>query len=228
MSYGGGFGGGRSTSDVKAASALSSSSLPWLEPLHRPGRGARDDDNGEVNDVNVVGVDRQRPVGIHMAGGWVRNKLLNQHSANVNMALDCMIKVQFARIMQRYMGSSLSSSWLSSTGKEDNDEGGAMTTKDDDDGGGGGGVKERWRKRRARRRHPKIGVIGANPSQSKHLKTATMKIHGINVNFVNLCANMVYGADSRIPTFGSARGSCGPAFGAPLEDALHCDFTINW
>jgi tRNA nucleotidyltransferase (CCA-adding enzyme) len=83
-------------------------------------------------------------------------------------------------------------------------------------------------KQRAQQRHPKIGVIGANPSQSKHLETATMKIHGIDVNFVNLRANEVYGADSCIPTFGSARVLCSPAFGAPLEDALRRDFTINW
>jgi hypothetical protein len=55
-----------------------------------------------------------------------------------------------------------------------------------------------------------------------------MKIHGINVDFLNLRANKVYGVDSRIPTFGSARGSCGPAFGVPLENTLRRNFTINW
>jgi tRNA nucleotidyltransferase (CCA-adding enzyme) len=161
-------------------------------------------------------------------GGWVHDKLLNQHSADADVALDCMMKVQFARIVQRYMASSLSSSWSSSTGEEDDDEGGATTNENDDDGGGGGGVKERRRKRRARRRHSKNRHYRGNPSQSKHLETATMKIHGIDVDFVNLRANEVYGADSRIPTFGSARGSCGPVFGAPLEDALRRDFPINW
>ncbi len=124
MSYGGGFGGGQSTFGVKAASALSSPSLLWLKPPPPPGRGARDDDSGKVDDVDVVGVDRQRPVGICVVGGWVRDKLLNQHSADINVALDCMMKVQFARIVQRYMALLLSSSWLSSTGKEDNKEGG--------------------------------------------------------------------------------------------------------
>ena len=75
-----------------------------------------------------------------------------------------------------------------------------------------------------RRRHPKIGVIGANPSQSKHLETATMKIHGMDVDFVNLRANEVYGADSRIPTFGTPSSGGDPpgppAFSAPLQDAL--------
>ncbi len=106
-------------------SELSSSSSPWLEPPPPPRRGARDDDNGKVDNVDVVGVDRQLPVGIRMAGGWVRDKLLNQHSADVDVALDCMMKVQFARIV--HMASSLSSSWLSSTGEEDDDEGGATT-----------------------------------------------------------------------------------------------------
>ncbi len=138
------------------------------------------------------------------------------------------MKVQFARIMQHYMASSLLSSWALSTGEEDNDEEGAMTNEDNNNGGGGGGIKEQRQKRWAQQWHPKIGIIGANPSQSKNLKTAMMKIHGIEVNFVNLRANEVYGADSRIPTFGSAQGSCGPAFGVPLEDALYCDFTINW
>ncbi len=87
VGYGGGFGGGRSTSDVNAALASSSSSSPWLEPPPPPRRGARDDDNGEVDDVDVVGVDRRRPVGIRVAGGWVRDKLLNQHSADVDVAL---------------------------------------------------------------------------------------------------------------------------------------------
>jgi hypothetical protein len=129
VSYGGGFGGGRSTSDVKAASASSSLSLPWLEPPPPPGRGARDNDNGKVDNINVVGVDRRWPVGIRMAGGWVRDKLLNQHSADVDVALYCMMKVQFARIVQRYMALSLSSSWSSSTGEEDDDEGGQRGTR---------------------------------------------------------------------------------------------------
>ncbi len=109
VSYGGGFGGGRSTLDVKAALALLLSSLLWLEPPPLLGRRARDNDNGKVDKVDVVGVDRQRPVGIRMAGGWVHDKLLNQLSANVNRALDCMMKVQFARIVQRYMALLLSS-----------------------------------------------------------------------------------------------------------------------
>eukprot|EP00560_Eucampia_antarctica_P009156 CAMPEP_0197827676 /NCGR_PEP_ID=MMETSP1437-20131217/4409_1 /TAXON_ID=49252 ORGANISM="Eucampia antarctica, Strain CCMP1452" /NCGR_SAMPLE_ID=MMETSP1437 /ASSEMBLY_ACC=CAM_ASM_001096 /LENGTH=450 /DNA_ID=CAMNT_0043428625 /DNA_START=264 /DNA_END=1616 /DNA_ORIENTATION=- len=45
-----------------------------------------------------------------------------------------------------------------------------------------------------------------------------MRIHGIEVDFVNLRAQEIYEDDSRIPT---------TQFGTPLEDALRRDFTVN-
>lgn len=63
----------------------------------------------------------------------------------------------------------------------------------------------------------KIGVIAANPAQSKHLETATMKIHGIEVDFSNL-RHETYAEDSRIPT---------TVIGTPVEDSYRRDFTMN-
>lgn len=63
----------------------------------------------------------------------------------------------------------------------------------------------------------KIGVIAANPAQSKHLETATMKVCGIEVDFCNL-RHETYAEDSRIPTI---------MMGTPLEDAYRRDFTMN-
>lgn len=63
----------------------------------------------------------------------------------------------------------------------------------------------------------KIGVIAANPAQSKHLETATMKIHGIEVDFSNL-RHETYAEDSRIPT---------TVIGTPIEDSYRRDFTMN-
>ena len=42
-----------------------------------------------------------------VAGGWVWDKLRNQHSVdiNVNVALDCIMGVQFVRIVQCFMSS---------------------------------------------------------------------------------------------------------------------------
>ena len=64
----------------------------------------------------------------------------------------------------------------------------------------------------------KIGVIAANPAQSKHLETATMKIHGSEVDFCNL-RHESYAEDSRIPT--------STQLGTPLEDSYRRDFTMN-
>ncbi|EGB07805.1 hypothetical protein AURANDRAFT_27394, partial [Aureococcus anophagefferens] len=64
-----------------------------------------------------------------------------------------------------------------------------------------------------------IGVIAANPEQSKHLETATMRLCGIEVDFVNLRSESYADAgDTRIPTM---------TFGTPEQDALRRDFTLN-
>jgi tRNA nucleotidyltransferase (CCA-adding enzyme) len=42
------------------------------------------------------------------------------------------------------------------------------------------------------------GVIASNPERSKHLETATMVLHGLELDFVNLRAES-YAIDSRIP-----------------------------
>jgi tRNA nucleotidyltransferase (CCA-adding enzyme) len=63
-----------------------------------------------------------------------------------------------------------------------------------------------------------MGVIAANPSQSKHLETATMDVFGVDVDFCNLRSQEVYLPGSRIPT---------TEIGTPKEDAERRDFTIN-
>ena len=125
-------------------------------------------------------------VEIRVAGGWVRDKILNLNSHDVDVALNNMSGVQFATIVQAYL------THLERTGQIPVPQ----------------------------KKH-KIGVISANPSQSKHLETATMKIHGIEVDFVNLRAEEVYESHSRIPTHQTRQ------FGTPLEDALRRDFTCN-
>lgn len=63
----------------------------------------------------------------------------------------------------------------------------------------------------------RVAVIHANPEQSKHLETATVKILGLPIDFVNLRAEE-YTESSRIPTM---------RFGSPREDADRRDFTMN-
>ncbi|KAL4147290.1 hypothetical protein PRNP1_011046 [Phytophthora ramorum] len=65
-----------------------------------------------------------------------------------------------------------------------------------------------------------VGVIKANPEQSKHLETATMQIGDDMgwVDFVNLRAETYASEDNRIPTV---------EIGTPQQDAERRDFTIN-
>ncbi|GMF64808.1 unnamed protein product [Phytophthora lilii] len=65
-----------------------------------------------------------------------------------------------------------------------------------------------------------VGVIKANPEQSKHLETATMQIGEDMgwVDFVNLRAETYASEDNRIPTV---------EIGTPQQDAERRDFTIN-
>lgn len=63
----------------------------------------------------------------------------------------------------------------------------------------------------------KYGVIKANSEKSKHLETATLKVHGTFIDLVNLRSEE-YAEDSRVPTI---------RIGTPLEDALRRDLTIN-
>lgn len=64
----------------------------------------------------------------------------------------------------------------------------------------------------------KIGVIAANPAQSKHLETACMRLEGLDIDLCHLRSHEVY-TDSRIPD--------SVTFGTPLEDAERRDFTCN-
>lgn len=59
--------------------------------------------------------------------------------------------------------------------------------------------------------------VAANPDRSKHLETATVKIFGMDVDFVNL-RKETYAADSRNPQM---------EFGTAEEDALRRDATVN-
>ncbi|KAI9745587.1 MAG: CCA tRNA nucleotidyltransferase, mitochondrial [Claussenomyces sp. TS43310] len=59
--------------------------------------------------------------------------------------------------------------------------------------------------------------IAANPDKSKHLETATVKILGFDIDFVNL-RKETYSSDSRTPQM---------QFGTAREDALRRDATIN-
>jgi len=63
-----------------------------------------------------------------------------------------------------------------------------------------------------------IGVVKENPDQSKHIRTASFRLLGIDLDINNLRSEK-YTENSRIPEVQFARH--------PSEDALRRDFTIN-
>ncbi|KAI3995835.1 hypothetical protein MKX01_020370 [Papaver californicum] len=63
-----------------------------------------------------------------------------------------------------------------------------------------------------------VGFVGSNPDKSKHLKTARMKVLGVQVDFVNLRSETYSEKNSRIPSV---------EFGSPEKDADRRDLTIN-
>ncbi|KAG8464801.1 hypothetical protein KFE25_010169 [Diacronema lutheri] len=62
-----------------------------------------------------------------------------------------------------------------------------------------------------------LGVISANPEQSKHLETVSLRVLGFELDVVNLRSES-YADGSRIPTV---------EFGSPRADAERRDLTIN-
>ena len=63
-----------------------------------------------------------------------------------------------------------------------------------------------------------IGVVKENPAQSKHIRTASFRFHGLALDINNLRSE-TYAEESRIPDVEFAKH--------PSEDALRRDFTIN-
>mmetsp|Transcript_19734 Transcript_19734/g.29516 ORF Transcript_19734/g.29516 Transcript_19734/m.29516 type:complete len:625 (+) Transcript_19734:174-2048(+) len=149
--------------------------------------------------ISIPDPDPSKKIAIRVAGGWVRDKILNHSSHDVDIALDSLSGLQFASIVQRYLLQ--------------------QQMKPSEDAGAGAGAGATGGESNKPQKKPKIAVIAANPNQSKHLETATMKIHSIDVDFVHLRGGEIYAPNSRIPTTKENA--------TPLDDALRRDFTVN-
>ena len=120
---------------------------------------------------------------LRFAGGWVRDKLLDIQSHDIDTAINVMTGFTFSTKMQEYLKD------------EENMKKHSLEAKD----------------------LGSLHKILANPEKSKHLETATTKIFGFDVDFVNL-RKETYSEDSRNPQM---------EFGTAEEDAERRDATIN-
>jgi tRNA nucleotidyltransferase (CCA-adding enzyme) len=96
------------------------------------------------------------PLVLRFSGGWVRDKLLNKDSKDIDVTIDRMTGYQFGLKIQEYL-------------KVPGNAGKYVT---------GDGAN--------RQTTAKISKIEANPDKSKHLETATTKVFGLEIDLVNL------------------------------------------
>jgi len=116
----------------------------------------------------------EREVTVRVAGGWVRDKLLNSHSYDIDVSLDTLTGEAFASLVQKYL----------------------LSMENEKEGTDNNNKQEKNHAHTC----SKVSVIKANPDKSKHLETATMKIDTIEVDFVNLRTAEIYEDNHRIPT----------------------------
>lgn len=113
---------------------------------------------------------------LRFTGGWVRDKLLNVQSHDIDVALSTMTGWQFAQILQQFIKDGRATAY-----------------------------EEEARNLQLKAPLGSIHQIAANPEKSKHLETVTTRMFGFDVDLVNL-RKEVYAEDSRNPQmeFGTA------------------------
>ncbi|SJX64237.1 related to tRNA nucleotidyltransferase [Sporisorium reilianum f. sp. reilianum] len=134
--------------------------------------------------------DGSQPCEARIAGGWVRDKLLARDSDDLDISLSTLTGNAFALYLKHYLSSPSFAASPLARSPFFSHEGSEMG---------------------------RIGKIAANPEQSKNLETATARVLGLSLDFVNL-RKETYDPGSRIPTM---------TFGTPKEDAERRDITIN-
>ncbi|KAH8678663.1 hypothetical protein BGZ60DRAFT_525410 [Tricladium varicosporioides] len=127
--------------------------------------------------------DLEQKIELRWAGGWVRDKLLDIPSHDIDTAINSMTGYKFCEQLQTYLKDPVK------VGKH------ALQKAD----------------------LGNLHKVAANPEKSKHLETATMRLFGFEVDFVNL-RKETYASHSRHPEIED---------GTPEEDAIRRDATIN-
>ncbi|KGY15579.1 hypothetical protein PABG_11572 [Paracoccidioides brasiliensis Pb03] len=129
------------------------------------------------------------PLVLRFAGGWVRDKLLGVESHDIDVAINSMTGEKFGEGLKEYLS-----------------------------------IPGNLRKYKIF--HPsnpsvvdfiKLHKIEKNPERSKHLETATTRMFGLDIDFVNL-RKETYTDESRNPQV---------EVGTPEEDSLRRDATVN-
>lgn len=139
------------------------------------------------------------PVELRIAGGWVRDKLLDRPTGDIDIAVQNTTGHQFASRVHSF---ALAKAAEFAEGKSKPGEFPKVGSKEY--------VPD----------ISPVAVIPAKPSMSRHLETAKLRLDGQDLDFVQLrTEDYALSADHRIPH--SVAG------GTPEEDAARRDFTVN-
>ena len=141
---------------------------------------------------------RKEKTVLRWTGGWVRDKLLEVGSHDIDLAINNMTGEHFGLKLQEYLeipGNAEKHGLI-----EKNDKTDKLSSKD-----------------KAKKVAPGLHKIEANPEKSKNLETATTNIMGIDLDLVNL-RKETYNEVSRNPQM---------EFGTAEEDAVRRDATVN-
>ena len=141
---------------------------------------------------------RKEKTVLRWTGGWVRDKLLEVGSHDIDLAINNMTGEHFGLKLQEYLeipGNAEKHGLI-----EENEKTDKLSSKD-----------------KAKKVAPGLHKIEANPEKSKNLETATTNIMGIDLDLVNL-RKETYNEVSRNPQM---------EFGTAEEDAVRRDATVN-
>lgn len=153
--------------------------------------------NSYTKYYNANESDQSKRITLRITGGWVRDKLLNHPSHDIDIGIDNCSGESFVMGLKE---------WLDQNEvKQDVKD--ALAAKSE-------GSKE---SAKDTTKINTIHKIKKNPDKSKHLETCTTKLCGLDIDFVNLRSEL-YTEDSRIPTITT---------GTPKEDAHRRDATLN-
>lgn len=128
--------------------------------------------NSYTNFYNASEEDNSKRITLRITGGWVRDKLLNHPSHDIDIGIDNCSGESFVMGLKEW----LDHHNLDEKEKTELDLANRDTTKINS-----------------------IHKIKKNPDKSKHLETCTTKLCGLDIDFVNLRSEL-YTEDSRIPT----------------------------
>jgi tRNA nucleotidyltransferase/poly(A) polymerase len=180
----------------------------------------------------LLNVNEKYDLGLtfRVAGGWVRDKAMGKECDDIDVALDKMTGAQFGRVLAQEPGiRKVATSVFDKDGKSlprlntaevERATDVPKPVQDQIDAINETGVVQSVAKTKGGNFVVSYwtagNIIAANPDQSKHLETLTVRIYGQDVDLVNLRTETY--ADSRIPEM---------KFGSAQQDAARRDLTIN-